>query len=303
MAQTTLASKEAHSRNISLASPPTQKFFKRKRSLREGRNCILRTMVLTGIVVGVFLPMLPLFVWSISHRWWFPAIIPTELSMRAWSYIASPLSQIGSAFLNSLVIACLVTIIAILIGIPAGRALGMHAFKGKTLVEFIILAPVIIPSLAVVMGIHVFFIKISLVDTIPGVVIVHLLPTLPYMVMVMAGVFANYDSEFEEQSYSLGANKANTFFLVILPNILPGIVTGGLFVFLISWSQYILTVLIGGGRVVTLPLLLFAFAGAGDNAVTAALCIVFIAPAIIILVATSRYLSGESSAIGGFGRT
>lgn len=105
-----------------------------------------------------------------------------------------------------------------------------------------------------------------------------------------------------EQSYSLGAGRVSTFIHVTLPNILPGIVTGGLFVFLISWSQYILTVMIGGGRVVTLPLLLFSFAAAGDNAVTAALCIVFVAPAIVILVAVSRYLSGESGAMGGFGR-
>lgn len=229
-------------------------------------------------------------------------MVPTELSMRAWSYVGSPLSQIGSAFMNSLIAACLVTIIAIFIGVPAGRALGMHDFKGKTLVEFTILAPTIIPGLAVIMGIHVFFIQINLVDSMVGVVIVHLLPTIPYMVMIMAGVFANYDPEYEEQSYSLGAGRVSTFIHVTLPNILPGIVTGGLFVFLISWSQYILTVMIGGGRVVTLPLLLFSFAAAGDNAVTAALCIVFVAPAIVILVATSRYLSGESGAMGGFGR-
>ncbi len=271
-----------------------------QKSIKPGN--MMRTIVLAGIMVWVLLPLLPLFVWSVSHRWWFPAVVPTELSMRAWSYVASPLSQIGSAFLNSLVIACLVTAIAIFIGVPAGRALGMHDFKGKTLVEFIILAPTIIPGLAVIMGIHVFFIKINLVDTVPGVVIAHLLPTIPYMVIIMAGVFANYEAEFEEQSYSLGANKVNTFIHVTLPNIFPGIVTGGLFVFLISWSQYILTVLIGGGRVITLPLLLFSFAGAGDNSVTAALCIVFVAPAVLILIATSRYLSGESGAIGGFGR-
>ena len=132
--------------------------------------------------------------------------------------------------------------------------------------------------------------------------LVHLLPSLPYMVMVMSGVFANYNIEFEQQAYSLGAGRGRTFIQITLPAILPGLVTGSLFVFLISWSQYILTVLIGGGRVITLPVLLFAFAAAGDNAVTAALCIVFLAPAVLILVFTSRYLSGESGAMGGFGR-
>jgi putative spermidine/putrescine transport system permease protein len=89
---------------------------------------------------------------------------------------------------------------------------------------------------------------------------------------------------------------------VTLPSVLPGVVTGGLLVFLISWSQYILTVLVGGGKVVTLPLLLFSFARSGDNAVTAALCIIFLLPAVVILFATSRYLTGKTSAMGGFGR-
>ena len=121
------------------------------------------------------------------------------------------------------------------------------------------------------------------------------------MTIVMTGVFANYNAEFEEQAHSLGADKIRTFLLVTLPSISPGIITGALFVFLISWSQYILTVLIGGGRVVTLPLLLFSFAQAGDNAVTAALCIIFLLPAILILLVSSKYLSGESGGMGGFG--
>jgi putative spermidine/putrescine transport system permease protein len=152
------------------------------------------------------------------------------------------------------------------------------------------------------MGIHVLFIRLALVDTLIGVSLAHLLPTLPYMVLVMSGVFSNYDAEYEQQALSLGASRLRTFLHVTLPSVLPGIVTGGLFVFLISWSQYILTVLIGGGRVITLPLLLFSFAGAGDNAVTSALGIVFLAPAVLILLATSRFLSGESAAMGGFGR-
>jgi putative spermidine/putrescine transport system permease protein len=80
------------------------------------------------------------------------------------------------------------------------------------------------------------------------------------------------------------------------------VAVAGLFAFLISWSQYILTLIIGGGRIITLPLLLFAFARGGDSAIAAALSLVFIAPAIVMLIVTSRYLAGESTAIGGFGR-
>lgn len=263
---------------------------------------LVHLIVIGAIVGGVVLPIIPLVGWSVSRSWFFPAILPSELSGRAWVYVGSPLSKVRGALTNSLLIAGLVTAAAAILGIPAGRALGLGRFRGKAIFEFLILAPIIVPGLAVIMGIHVLFIKLRLVDTLFGVALVHLLPSLPYMIMVMSGVFANHNVEYEQQAFSLGAGKVRTFLHVTLPAILPGIVTGSLFVFLISWSQYILTVLIGGGRVITLPVLLFAFAAAGDNAVTAALCIVFLVPAIIILVFTSRYLSGESKAMGGFGK-
>jgi putative spermidine/putrescine transport system permease protein len=263
---------------------------------------VLRWAVLTGILVAVILPFVPLVLWSFGQRWFFPALLPPETTARAWGYVLSSDSGVITALVNSAVIALVVTAADVLLGVPAGRVMGTVRFRFRGFVEFLILAPIIVPGLAVLMGIHVLFIRLGLVDTLVGVAIAHLLPTLPYMVLVMAGVFANYDPEYEEQALSLGASRACTFRYVTLPAVFPGIVTGALFVFLISWSQYILTLLIGGGRVVTLPLLLFAFAGAGDNAVTAALSIVFVAPAVLILLLTSRFLSGESAALGGVGR-
>jgi len=252
--------------------------------------------------MGVVLPLVPLLAWSVSQKWFFPALLPPEASWRAWRYVLSPASRVSAALGNSAAIALIVTAVDVALGVPAGRVLGTSAFRGKALAEFLVFAPIIVPGLAVIMGIHVLFIRLALVDTLIGVCLAHLLPTLPYMVLVMSGVFANYDGQYEEQALSLGASRLRTFVHVTLPAIMPGVITGALFVFLISWSQYILTVLIGGGRVITLPVLLFSFAGAGDNAVTAALSIVFLAPAVLILLATSRFLSGESAAMGGFGR-
>lgn len=261
----------------------------------------LRTIIYLGIVLGVIIPMIPQLIWAFSHRWLFPSIIPSEWSSRAWEYIANPNTKVLSSTINSLVIAVSVTVISILVGVPAGKALGMYSFKGKNLVELIILSPSIIPGLAVTMGMQVIFIRLGLSDTLPGVIIVHLIPTIPYMTISMSGVFANYDPEFEEQARSLGAGTMKTFFLITVPAIFPGIVTGSMFAFLISWGQYILTVIIGGGRVITLPLLLFSFAGSGDFTLTSALSIIFVLPSIIILFLTSKYLSGKSSTRGGIG--
>lgn len=265
------------------------------------RQDILRWIGISLLLIWLIAPMIPLLIWSFSFRWFFPDVVPSQLSTRAWEYVFSPTADVFSALLTTTYIALAVTIISILIGIPAGRALGMHNFRGKRVVELMILAPTIVPGLAVVLGIHVVFIRYGLANTMHGVILVHLIPTLPYMTLVMSGVFANYDAEFEEQARSLGAGPITTLWYVMVPAILPGIIVGGLFTFLISWSQYILTLLIGGGRVVTLPLLLFGFATSGDNSITGALSIVFVLPGILILLLTSRYLTGESSVVGGIG--
>ncbi|PKL10123.1 MAG: hypothetical protein CVV51_00330 [Spirochaetae bacterium HGW-Spirochaetae-7] len=261
----------------------------------------LHWIVYIGVIVSVLGPLIPQFIWPFAKSWFFPDLLPSVWSVRAWEYIANPNSQVLEAVWNSLVIAVLVTCISVLLGVPAGKALGMYRFRGKGLVELFILAPSIIPGLAVTMGIHVVFIRLGLSDTLLGVVLVHLIPTIPYMTISMSGIFANYDPDFEEQARSLGASTFKTFFIITLPAIFPGIVTGAMFAFLISWGQYLLTVLIGGGRVITLPLLLFSFAASRDNAFMSALSIIFLLPAIIILFFTSKFLSGKSSSMGGFG--
>ena len=87
-----------------------------------------------------------------------------------------------------------------------------------------------------------------------------------------------------------------------MPEAAPGIAVAGLFAFLISWGQYILTVLIGGGNVVTLPMLLFSAASGNDPVITSALALVFAVPAILALVVALRYLKpGESDEKGFVG--
>ena len=187
--------------------------------------------------------------------------------------------------------------LAAIIGIPAGRALGLYDFRGKRAVELILLAPAIVPGIAVVLGLHGVFLRLGLAGTVPGVILAHLIPTLPYMTLVMAGVFANFDTAFEDQARSLGASPAQVFRHVTLPGILPGVMAGALFAFLISWSQYILTLVIGGGRVETLPLILFSFATSGRNDVTGAIAMIYILPGVAVLALTARHLTGRSTAL------
>lgn len=252
-----------------------------------------------GLTAVLLLPLLPLTIWAFSRRWLFPAVLPTEWGLRAWRYLLDPNTRVLAAFANSLTVALAVTVLSIIIAIPAARVLGLKRFRGKTLVEFLILAPTVVPAFAAAMGIQVLFIRYGLADTLLGVILAHLIPTLPYAVLILAGIFANYDVDYEGQARVLGAGAWAIFWRVTLPAIWPGVVVAALFAFLISWSQYLLTLLIGGGQVITLPVLLLAFANSGDYAVTAALSLVFMAPAVLALLFSARHLTGGQAALRG----
>lgn len=254
------------------------------------------------LIFWLVVPLVPLGIWSFARGWRYPDLLPQEWTLQAWDYAFSDVSGVLQSLWLTIWIAFAATALSILVGVPAGRALGLYKFRGKEFVELLILAPVIVPGIAVVLGIHTVFITLGLTNSVWGVILVHLIPTLPYMTLVMAGIFSNYDPAYELQARSLGASPLKTFWLVTLPAIMPGIIVGGLFAFLVSWSQYILTLIVGGGRVVTLPLLLFNFATSGRNDITGAIAMIYILPGIVILILTARQLSGQSGAVGGFGR-
>ncbi len=262
----------------------------------------LRRLAIGTLILWLVLPLIPLTVWSFAKGWRFPDLLPQQFTLNAWHVALSDRTGvIESLWLTTAIAAC-TTLIAIVIGVPAGRALGQHRFRGKSAIQALILAPLIVPGIAVALGLQAVFLHLGLTNSIPGVILVHLIPTLPYMILVMTGVFAIHDPSFEAQARTLGANPWQTFRHITLPAVLPGILAGGLFCFLVSWSQYILTLLIGGGRVQTLPLLLFSFATSGRNDLTGAIALIYILPGILILVLTARHLTGTHPALAAIAR-
>lgn len=259
----------------------------------------LRAIATAALILWLILPLVPLTIWSFARGWRFPSLLPQDWTLNAWQIALSDRAGVLQSLWTTGAIAAIATLLAILIGVPAGRALGQHRFRGKSVIQALILAPLIVPGIAVALGLHAVFLRLGLTNTVTGVVLVHLIPTLPYMIIIMTGIFANHDPSFEDQARSLGATPWQTFRHITLPAILPGIIVGGLFCFLVSWSQYILTLLIGGGRVQTLPLLLFSFATSGRNDLTGAISIIYVLPGILILILTARYLTGTHPALAG----
>jgi len=228
---------------------------------------------------------------AFARQWFFPQLIPQTWTLEAWERLLSGRSEFVQALGNSTLIASVVTIAALILGLPAARAMGLYRFRGKRMIEFLLLLPAVVPPLAVSMGLTVNFLRWGLAGHWVGVALVHLVPVLPYVVLILSGTFASYDVSHEQQARSLGAKPLAVFRYITLPMIFPGVVVAGLFAFLISWSQYLLTLLVGGGRVMTLPILLFSSASGSNNTTIAVQALMFTAPTLLLLLFTSRVLS------------
>ncbi len=260
----------------------------------------LRNPLIILIIGALFLPFLPLLVWSLAQGWFFPQLVPKQWTLQHWKQVFSAVSRVGEGMIQSGVIALATTGLSLLVGLPAGRALGIMEFPGKTGLKLVLLMPIIVSPLATLMGIQFLLIRLGLSGTLLGVILVHLMPTIPYMTLVLASVFANFETGYETQARSLGASPFQVFSQVTLPLIAPGVIVGSLFAFLISWNEFLLTFFVGDGQVFTLPMVLFTLLQGGNQGLSAAVAITSILPGLVFLLLSSRALQNDA-ALGGLG--
>ncbi|MGJ3251314.1 MAG: ABC transporter permease [Elainellaceae cyanobacterium] len=260
----------------------------------------MRITLIILVIIVLLLPFLPLLIWSVAQGWYFPQFLPERWTFQNWAQLLLTTSRVGEGLVHSFAIALITTALSLLVGLPAGRALGLMSFPGKIALKLFLLTPIIVSPLATLMGIQFVLIRLGLSGTLLGVILVHLMPTIPYMTLVLASVFANFDTGYEIQARSLGASPIKVLAHVTLPLIVPGVMVGALFAFLISWNEFLLTFFVGSERVFTLPMVLFTLLQGGNNGLVAAVAITSIIPGLIFLVLASRALQNDA-ALGGLG--
>lgn len=257
--------------------------------------------VLAGWVAA---PLLPLLLWAFTGRWRYPALLPQEWSLRPWSEAVQPGLRVLPALGTSLALATVTAVTATALGALAARGLVLYPPPAAGLLRLVLLAPVLVPPFALAVGVQQMFVRVGLADRPVGVALVHLVPALPYTVLVMVGGYATYDVRLEQVARTLGASRTAALRHVTLPVLAPALLAAATLAFLVSWSEYLMTVLVGGGVVVTLPLLLFATAaGSGNQPLTAVLGLLVVAPPGLLFGAAAgllyRHRSGWAEASHG----
>ena len=242
----------------------------------------INKIVLIIVGICILLPLLNLKIWAFTERWAWPDLLPQTYSFRAIKEIFSRKSEMIQLFISSIMLSMIVAILSVIIGIMTARAFVFYDFKGKRQLYFATLLPFLIPGTVFAMGIHVMFIKWDLSNSILGVIIVHLIYSLPYATrLLMDGTLA-IGNKLEEQAKVLGATSFQAFTKTTLPILSPVILSSLSMSYIVSFSQYFLTLLIGGGKVKTFAIVMFPYLSGGDRNMASTYSLVFLGITILI---------------------
>lgn len=217
------------------------------------------------LVPIILFPLFITIVWIFTERWPWPNLLPKAFSLRAINEVWSRKEQLISMLLSSIGISTAVGILSIIIGTMTARALTCYEFAGKKLVHFLTILPFMVPATVFAMGVQITFIKLGLNNTIFGVVIAHLICSLPYAVRLIIDGMEAVGTGLEEQARVLGAGAGTAFFKTTFPLLSPVLVSALCMSYVVSFSQYFLTLLIGGGEVKTFTIVMVPYLQSGDR--------------------------------------
>lgn len=253
---------------------------------------ILKYIFLTSLIIYIILPILTNLILSISGVWQWPNIMPRKITLKYYKEVLKQTNFLKSLF-NTIIIGIFTTFFNYILAIPSSYYLAKLKSKYKYMIIGFIILPIISPPILVLINLYNFLLKIGLTDSYLGVIISHMIPSLPYMFIILYLGFDKIDFNYEKMFLSLGQNPLNGFFNVTFFLIKRSLILGGVMTFLISISQYLSTLLIGGGNILTLNLLLTPYISGGDSKLGAALGI------ILITICFSFIIIYEKTLIGG----
>ena len=246
------------------------------------RKQVFLKLILALTVFCIFLPLVVLLLWSVTGRWPWPNLLPESYTLRTVNELLFGSAKLPKILFSSITLATIVALLATIVGIMTARATELYDFKGKALVRMGTFLPLLVPGTVFAMGIQITLIKLGLSDTLAGVVIVHLIAAMPYCITIMTDVTRAVGDHLEEQAMVLGAKPLRAFLQVTLPALLPGILSSMSMGFILSYSQYFTTLLVGGGRVKTLALVLVPYIQSGDRALSAVYSVAFVSSALLV---------------------
>ncbi len=212
--------------------------------------------------------------------------VPPRAFSLDWYRNIAAIHQIVPATLTSLLVATIAATLVTVLAIGAAIAIVRFPIPGKAALTAFLLSPVAVPVVAIGIALVQYLIMLGIAFTWYGLVLAHMVLVAAYPIRTLVASMTLYNPSLEEAAASLGASRWVVFLTVTLPQLKPGLVSGFLFAFLISFDNYPISVFLVRGGLTTMPIELFNYISQNFDPTPAAFSTVYIlvVSAVVILV-------------------
>jgi putative spermidine/putrescine transport system permease protein len=157
------------------------------------------------------------------------------------------------AMRNSFFIGISATIIATILGTLAALGLSRREMPYRALITSILISPMIVPVIITATGMFFFYASVGLASTYLGVILAHAALGIPFVIITVTATLTGFDQSLIRAANNLGADQTTTFFKVIMPLILPGMISGALFAFVTSFDEVVVVLFLADIEQRTIP--------------------------------------------------
>jgi putative spermidine/putrescine transport system permease protein len=217
------------------------------------------------------------------------AFPPEGLSLK-WYVRVAAASDLRDAFLRSLYVATICTLLAVPAGTLAGIALARYRIRFERTIQVYLLLPFTIPLIASGIGLMLVFGEMRVLGSLWPVGVAACVINLPFMVWAVTASVNALDPDLENAAANCGAAPVEAFFRVTLPAVMPGVITGSLLMFILALNEFLVSLLLVDARIVTLPVLIYNSIRSIITPDLAAISVVFIGAAALAVVLLDRFV-------------
>lgn len=195
----------------------------------------------------------------------------------------------------SLRVAVWSTCLSLCLGIPAAFAISRGSFPGKRLLSLFLLSPIMVPHVSVALALYLYFIKVGIRHGEVRLALGHVILTLPFVIVTALAGLRAIDPTLERSATIMGANQFTVLRRVTLPLLKPAVIGGGLFSFLISFDEVVISFFIRRAEYTTLPVKMFASIQWEVSPVLAAISTMLTVLSVVICLAVATIQTKEGT--------
>lgn len=260
---------------------------------------IVNAIQIVLILIAIFIMLIPII-------WIFLAAFKNHVDVYQLKLLFTPTLEnfgivfdapyyLGAKLINSTVVALVTVVIAIPIATLAAYSFSRFRLTGETAMLVMILATQFVPAVVIILPFFVMFRDVGLLDTRAGLILVNLAIVMPFAIWMIKGFIDGIPLDTEEAAMVDGSSRMQVIVNIVLPMAAPGLLTAGIFCFIIAWNEFLFALILTNKDAVTLPIGLALFKGEeGDlwNLLSAAGIIIMLPMFVLALIIRKYFVQG-----------